>query len=257
VVGSGGAGWDVEVTAAWMWARAELRARWRAWLLLGLLAGATVGVAAAGFAGARRTANAVPDFIAAAHVPTAAVLANDPAFDAAVRRRVAALPGVTASYPFMVGIATEVFRPAGLGDATTALLPVDRATVPVLTGPLVAGRLPDPTRADQVVVDENARDRYHLGLGSTMVLGQPPARPGEIPPQFEPPDGARAFKQMLHVVGIAKSVSSDPSWTPSSGFYAKYGAHMPQVVNLFVDLRGGAAAIRISPSEPARSSDTR
>ncbi len=57
------------MTAAWMWARAELRARWKAWILLGLLAGATVGVAAAGFAGARRTANAVPDMVAAGHVP--------------------------------------------------------------------------------------------------------------------------------------------------------------------------------------------
>ena len=51
------------------------------------------------------------------------------------------------------------------------------------------------------------------------------------------------FRQRMRVVGIGKSVSSDPSWTPSSGFYAKYGAHMPELVNIFADLRGGSAAI--------------
>jgi len=231
------------VTAAWIWARAELRARWKAWLLLGLLAGATVGVAAAGFAGARRTAHAIPSFVAAAHLPTAAVLANDPQFDSTVRTRVSELPGVVRTYPFMVGVATEVFSPAGLGEASSRLFPTNAAAIPIMTGPLVAGRLPAATRADEVVVDENARDRFHLGLGSQMVVGQPPVHPGEIPPQFEPPAGALAFKQKLRVVGIAKSVSSDPSWTASSGFVAKYGTHMPQFVNLLVDLRGGAADI--------------
>ena len=111
------------MSAAWIWARAELRARWRAWLLLGLLAGATVGVAAAGWAGARRTANAIPNYVAAAHVPTAALLVNDPAFGPEQRRAVARLPGVTKAYPFMVGVATEVFQPAEAGRGQRVLVP--------------------------------------------------------------------------------------------------------------------------------------
>ena len=229
------------MSAAWIWARAELRARWRAWLLLGLLAGATVGVAAAGWAGARRTANAIPNYVAAAHVPTAALLVNDPVFGPEQRRAVARLPGVTKAYPFMVGVATEVFQPRKLGAVSASLFPVAPASISVLTGPLVAGRLPDPARADEIVVDENARDRFHLDLGATMVIGQ--SNLGQVPPQFEPAAGAEPFRQKLRVVGIAKSVSSDPGWIPSSGFYAKYGAHMPQIVNQFVDLRGGAKAI--------------
>jgi hypothetical protein len=226
-----------------MWARAELRARWKAWVLLGLLAGATVGVAAAGFAGARRTANAVPDFVAAAHVQTAALLANDPAFGPAERRKVAALHGVVHAYPFMVGVSLQVLRPRKLGEESGALVPVSAASIPVMTGPLVAGRRPDPKRADEIVVDENARDRFGLAIGSTMVLGQTIEGAQEVPPQFRPPGGSETFRQTMHVVGIAKSTSSDLSWTPSSGFYAKYGSHMPQLVNLFVDLRGGPAAI--------------
>jgi len=219
------------VTAAWIWARSEFRARWKAWFLLGLLAGATVGVAAAGLAGARRTEDAVPNYVAAAHVPTAALLANNPSFGPTQRRQVAALPGVTQTFPFLVG------------DASAALFPASAASLRVLTGPLMEGRLPDPTRADEVTVDENTRDRYHLDIGSTMVVGQSTAGLGQVPPQFAAPDGGRPFRQRLRVVGIAKSVSSDPSWTPSSGFYAKYGSHMPQLVNVFVDLRGGPAAI--------------
>ena len=58
-----------------------------------------------------------------------------------------------------------------------------------------------------------------------------------------PPDGATSFRERMTVVGIAKSVSSDLAWTPSSGFYAKYGTHMPDLVNEFVDLRDGRAGI--------------
>jgi hypothetical protein len=210
-------------------------------VLLGLLAGATVGVAAAGWAGARRTANAVPNYVAASHLPTAALLANDPAFGPEQRRAVNRLPGVTKAYPFMVGVATEVFQPRKLGPVSASLFPVAAASTPVMTGPLVAGRLPDPARADEIVVDENARDRFHLDLGAPMVIGQ--SNLGQVPPQFDPPGGAEPFRQKLRVVGISKSVSSDPAWIPSSGFYAKYGPHMPQIVNEFIGLRGGAKAI--------------
>src|SRR2546423_11133834 len=115
-----------------MWARSELRARWKAWLLLGLLAGATVGVAAAGWAGAGRTERAVPALVAAARLPTAAVLANDPGFGPEQRAQVARLPGVTATYPFLVGFTTEVLRPRGI-DST--LYPVGPASTRVLTRP--------------------------------------------------------------------------------------------------------------------------
>src|SRR2546430_147026 len=129
-----------------MWARSELRARWKAWLLLGLLAGATVGVAAAGWAGARRTERAVPALVAAAKLPTAAVLPNDPAFGPEQRAQVARLPGVTATYPFLLGFTTEVYSPKGMESG--ALFPTNAASTRVIAGPLVAGRLPAPDRPD-------------------------------------------------------------------------------------------------------------
>ena len=74
------------MSAIWLWTRADLRNRWRSWVVLGLLAGVTFGLAAAGVAGARRTEDALPRLIATG-VPHAAVLPNDPAFDAAQRQR--------------------------------------------------------------------------------------------------------------------------------------------------------------------------
>jgi ABC-type lipoprotein release transport system permease subunit len=226
-----------------MWARAELRARWRAWLLLGVLAGVTMGVAAAGWAGARRTERAVPNAVTTARVPTAALLANDPTFGPDQRAEVAKLPGVTAAYPFLVGVSTQVFSPPELGAESPSLFPVEPASTRILTGPLVAGREPAPDRVDEIVIDENIRDRFGLHLGSTIVLGQEAPAPGEIPPQLEPVDGATSFRESMKVVGISKSTSSDLSWTPSSGFYAKYGTHMPPLVNEFVNLRDGRAGI--------------
>ena len=55
--------------------RADLRLRWRSWVVLGLLFGVTFGVATAALAGARRTEEAVPRYVAASGTIHAAVLA--------------------------------------------------------------------------------------------------------------------------------------------------------------------------------------
>src|SRR5690348_3462979 len=124
------------MTAAWMWARSELRGRWRSWVVLGLLAGATFGLAAAGWAGARRTSAALPNYLAAQpNLPDAAALVNDPSFDAPKRAEMEALPEVKTVYPFVVAIGIEV-RPA-LGDG--GLIPSRQNTAELLGLPIVKG----------------------------------------------------------------------------------------------------------------------
>ena len=227
------------MTAAWLWARADLRARWRSWVVLGLLAGATFGLAAAGVAGARRTSDAVPRFVSAARVPTAGVLANDPSYDEKQRAAVAALPEVRAAFPFLVAVALEV-KPAGFDSR---LIPTAASSVRPMVGVIVEGRMPDPTRPDEVVVDQSARRKFGLGLGATMVVGQSisPAEAATAPPGFVPKGVDLDFRIRLRVVGIAKSVSSDANWTPSFGFYEKYGPRLIGFVNQLVDLRHGDA----------------
>ena len=225
-----------------MWGRAELRARWRSWVVLGLLAGATFGLAAAGFAGARRTSVALPRYIAALRAPTAAVLVNDPSFNDAQRREVAALPEVTATYPFLIGIALEP-KPATLHNAV-GLIPTTEAAARLLAnGVLVAGRFADPKRADEIVVDQNVRRVMHLGLGSTITLSQnvSPQDAAGAPPGMVPRATDLNFAQKLNVVGISKSVNSEPNAAPSSGFYAKYHDRLAGFVNEFATLRRGEA----------------
>ena len=142
----------------------------------------------------------------------------------------------------MVAFTSRIISPRTTGDLAS-LYALDAPTMRLIARPLVAGRMPDPRRADEAVVNEVMRDRFGLDIGSTMLVGSDPVDAAEFPPGLVVPGGATRIRQKMRVVGISKSVSSDPDWTPSSGYFAKHGDHMPGVVNLFVDLRGGAAAI--------------
>jgi hypothetical protein len=227
------------VTAAWLWARSELRSRWRSWIVLGLLAGSTFGLAAAGLAGARRTSIALPRYVAALHAPTAAALVNDPSFDAAERRKVAALPEVSAVYPFEISIALQ----SSPANDASALIPTTPASERLLSGVIIAGRLPDPKRPDEIVVDQNMRRQLGLSLGSTMTLSQQISAQAakSIPPGMLAHGVDPDFSQKLRVVGIEKSVDSSLNWSPSSGFYAAYGPRLAGFINEFTTLRHGEA----------------
>src|SRR5690349_20698950 len=116
-----------------MWSRSELRARWRSWVILGILAGATFGLAAAGWAGARRTSVALPHYLAAQpNLPDAAALVNDPTFDRAKQAQVAALPEATTVYPFTVAIDLQS-KPTNDGGG---LVPETQATTTLLGSPI-------------------------------------------------------------------------------------------------------------------------
>src|SRR5206468_11441252 len=78
--------------AAWVRAISELRARWRAWLVIALMLGIAGGVVMAAAAGARRTDNAVPRFLRYAQASTAFVGTDPSGFHA-----IAALPQVEAA----------------------------------------------------------------------------------------------------------------------------------------------------------------
>ena len=57
--------------AGWLVLRAELRRRWRTWLMLALIAGLFAGAVQAAAAGARRTDAAYPSLVAWSHPPDA------------------------------------------------------------------------------------------------------------------------------------------------------------------------------------------
>ena len=165
----------------WMRARAQLRGRVGANLFLALLVGLAGALVLAAAAGARRSEAALPRFLAANQTVDAAVYvpASSPSDDLSeARRRVDALPEVR-----------QVFRATGwttgalilaVADPTdpsrwhrqlgTAAL--DPGGSVVLGRPImVAGRLPDERRPDEVAVDEELAQRRHLRVGSRVRVG--------------------------------------------------------------------------------------
>ena len=147
-------------------------------MVLGLLAGVWVGLACAGIAGTAARRDAVPESPRASQLPDAAILANDAAFDASIRAQIDALPEVTRSYPFLVAFLLETDREGLEGP----LVPTAPQTAQPNYGVIVDGRAPGPNRADEVVVNENVRDRFGLHLGSTYALVQePPADAFRVP----------------------------------------------------------------------------
>jgi hypothetical protein len=225
------------MTAVWFWARAELRARWRLWVVLGLLAGAVGGLAVAGVAGARRTDDVFNGYFNSElnSAFDAAVLPNDPQFDQQQRDEVAALPDVKATYPFVVPFFLR--SPEGV---PISLIPTTAESQEVLTGPLIEGRAPDPNRPDEVVIDENTRADFDVDIGGTYTIAQqvPPEAAAQLPPGVIP-EGDVDFEQQMSIVGITKSVSDDYESTTSAAFYEKYADAIAGPVNLFVDLDGG------------------
>ena len=227
-----------DMTAVWMWARADLRARWRSWVVLGVLAGATFGLAAAGIAGARRTERALPRALAASPRLDAAVLPNDPEFDAEKRAAVAALPEVQGAYPFIVPFFLGFSKPSGVDGQ---LIPTTARSARALSGILIEGRLPNPKRME-IVIDENIRDRHDVDIGSTMVLEQhvPPEARGETVIGTIPDDVDLDLRARFTVVGIAKATSTgDESAAVSAAFAKRYGDRILGPTNMFVTLRGG------------------
>lgn len=228
------------MTAVGLWVRADLRRRWRSWVVLGILAGISVGLACAGVAGARRTESALPRLEKVGKLPDAALLANDPAFDEAKQAAVAKLPEVKLVIPFLVPFAVKVSKPRG---AEGGLLPIDPSTIGRFINPLVAGRAPNPHRADEIVVNENMRDQFGLDIGSTMTYIQDPIPPeAGLPPELIP-SGDMRIRQTMRVVGISKATNDDDDSAPSTGFYAKYKDRLVGVTNMFVDLRHGPADV--------------
>jgi hypothetical protein len=212
------------VAAVRLWVRADLRRRWLSWVVLGVLAGAVVGLAAAAAAGARRTERAVPTFMALGPQLEAGVLANSADFTAEKRAAVARLPEVKAAANFAV---------LGMGIPGTdggALVPVDAKSARLMKDIILEGRNANPAAPDEAVIDENSRDALGLGIGKTLrVVGD--AENGKV-------------TRRLRVVGVSKSIGEDLGWQSTPAFVEDVtAAGVFSYTNMFVSLRGGEAGI--------------
>jgi predicted lysophospholipase L1 biosynthesis ABC-type transport system permease subunit len=152
-------------------ARIRVRRRWRAYLGTALLLGLTAGTALLAVAGARRTVSAYDRFLRSVNASTMSVTSNR-GFSPQVNRTIARAPEVEQSRSW-VGISVFVARP---GQRT--LTAQDIETDGTLDGEYflqdrfttTRGRLADPRRADEVVVNEFAAKRFDLHVGEHVTL---------------------------------------------------------------------------------------
>jgi FtsX-like permease family len=169
------------VGVLWLRARVQLRGRVRANLFLVLLVGLAGALVLAAATGARRSEAALPRFLAANQTVDAAVFVESkgPSDDLAeARRRLAALPEVRRVFR-ATGWTTGALILAGAEPAEPSRWDRQLGTVALDPGGsmvfgrpiMVAGRLPDERRPEEVAVDEELAERRHLRVGSRYRVG--------------------------------------------------------------------------------------
>lgn len=197
-------------TGVWAtWGRACLRGRLAAVVALGVLAGATAGLAMAAVDGARRTMTVVDRVSEATLQPDAMVLPNRPGFDWSEIR---ALPEVDVLGRIVIGdvCATDLvdpeepyglcaYPPGGGFPSVDDVLYRD-VEVPVLA----EGRLPAPGSVDEVAVSRSAVERFGLSVGDRFAVSGP--TPEAVEAMFDrslpPPEQDEVPPFDVTVVGI-------------------------------------------------------
>jgi ABC-type lipoprotein release transport system permease subunit len=244
------------MAAVWARSRAELRARWRAWVGLSLAVGVAAGAVLALAAGARRTGSAYPRLVAAERPPQVnsmglqGVGARGVTIDPAAVARLPQVAEVTRVRNFIVfdgrtasGI---TIRDPDYVQASVPLDPAGRAWT--ARTKLVSGRLADPARADEAVIDLPMAERFGLGVGDGFDLRF--VRPGEEKAYFSgrkaPPTAGRTIR--LRVVGISAASGAFPPRPQAAGggfaeltpaFARRYAATLGGPETLTVWLRRG------------------
>ncbi|MDQ1374863.1 MAG: putative transport system permease protein [Actinomycetota bacterium] len=149
-----------------MWARNELAQRWRALIVLGLIAGVAAGLALGAVVQARRSATVYSRFRTATAAPDAIVFGTQVNFETPIDYRpVLKLPEVTAAGQFnLAPVGIKEFRDTGG-------LPTDDNLYRTLARPLLRqGRLPRAGSDNEIVVNELAAKRHHIKVGQRVTL---------------------------------------------------------------------------------------
>ncbi len=221
---------------------AGLRRRWRSWLAIALLISVVGGLVLAAAAAGRRTENAFPHFVAA-HGFDSIVYATRP------------VPGV-AHLPGVASVTGLIFPDAGNPTCHCAYFNDNDFGVALVSGrgrapfTLVSGRLPDPSKPDQVLASSTLQQ---VGVHIGSVIHVPFEAPSEAADYNNPNTGLpnpHGPHLALQVVGIEASEVEFPSGTTpvyflyaGPGFARSVLPHTAVQYQYFVRLRHGAAGI--------------
>jgi hypothetical protein len=155
------------MAAVWMRVRSDMRARWRAWLVIALMTSLASGVVMAAVAGGRRSDTAIARFVAYTHAGTLSVEADPSTF-----RAIAALPEVEDSraIAFMLMAEGDSFNAISTESFSLSTLAFTDPQLIGHTTILVRGRMADVTRPDEAVVNETAIRVGALRIGQRINL---------------------------------------------------------------------------------------
>jgi FtsX-like permease family len=233
------------------WLRLGARRRWRSLIVLSLLVALATATVLAAVAGARRGDTAYDRLWARTLPATVMVLPNQPGFDWA---RIRALPEVSALTEFPVGFG---FALEGYPDVSTGFPPADSEMARTIERPVIlAGRLFNPNRVDEILVTPKFVAIYGKGIGDQLILHL--ASPKQIDAGYDgstgPPGGPRI---KARIVGIGRSPlgSAEVDGPGQKGgvlaspaLFTHYRANImgtsgQAYINALVRLKGGTAAI--------------
>ena len=248
----------MRITVTWL--RLDSRRRWRSLLVLALLVALATATVLAAAAGARRANSAVERLWTGTLPTTVTVLANQPGFDWG---KVRALPEVAAVSEFPV---TFGFALPCCPDAGTGFPPIGDEYGRTIERPyMLAGRMFDPARADEVIVTPQFAAVYHKRVGDTLTLLLASVK--QANEQYDgttgPPRGP-AVKARITGIGRSPwlSIGSDGPGQKggvqaSPALYAHYQANIlgtngQNYINALIRLKGGTAAIPAFRADLAR-----
>jgi hypothetical protein len=210
---------------------AELRRRWKSWLLVGVLVALVIGIVLAGVSAGRRTAAAFPQFVRT-HGSDAIAYSDRP------------LPKMD-RLPDVMSVRTVV-SPATGDPSCGCLHAINEEEFSLYVAPtetlthianLVAGRMPDPSAPDQVLASF-ALQRYGVHVGTVFRV------PLYTESQRVARDSGAKVRPgsptlVLHVVGVEAAESELPgaNGDPELGLYgtAALGRTLPaQTINYWI-----------------------
>src|SRR4051794_9428818 len=153
--------WDATRGAVAVWSRSEVRRRWLSLVVLGVLAGLAAGLALAAVDGARRTQTAYTRMHAQQLASDAIFFPSQVNVSDADISKLEGLPEVAAVGGFALTASRVDEIPEGGGPLVLVgpawFREIEQATV-------IDGRLPDPARDDEAVVNVDATHAgFHVG----------------------------------------------------------------------------------------------
>ncbi|MEO6572140.1 MAG: hypothetical protein ABIO83_11410, partial [Ilumatobacteraceae bacterium] len=163
---------------AWYWTLASWRRRRSGLIGIALILGLIGGLTLFAFAGARRTQSAYPRFLRSTNPSTLAVVVGGLSLDGGVdegydaMRQIALLPQVVTARAYVAFyVAPWVDGQPDLSQDFEVLASVDGRFFDQDVFTPLAGRRPDPTRPDEIAVNEEAARRYGYHVGQQIDLG--------------------------------------------------------------------------------------